>query len=459
MREYHLKIITSTKGGPRTEGLLESGASCGRLGPHFFNVHSALYGDGKSRYTDVTKIVQEWAISGTWPENWEEVLYATRKPRQVGVASSVSTVSNPDSDTTRPDAVTGSLVIHSAYYGPLQPKDDDTAIDVSSRLRELVNGASLDIVVNNSTVTPNQNPFRGRKKCLQISYSIDGAETYNRIIEEKDWLIIGPARQSSYVVGAQPVEFLGSQTAADFTAKRDSREVELSINVHNQAAAQIQDVRRLIAPKTAAALNDFLIRKFSISPQRLRGPMPIELRDFHRNDLAQLFAELGFKRGAEIGVAEGKYSEVLMKANPDLELLLVDPWHAYSGNPQNKSQEKNEFAFNETKRRIEALGGSVGQMIMKLSMDAVRDVEENSLDFCYIDGHHSYPYVMCDIIEWAKRVRSGGIVALDDVYRLDEARWGAGPMEAIYDYTRAMRINPWWLINAHKSVDAFFVKP
>ena len=74
------------------------------------------------------------------------------------------------------------------------------------------------------------------------------------------------------------------------------------------------------------------------------------------------------------------------------------------------------------------------------------------------DAHHSYPYVMTDIIEWTKKVRSGGIVALDDIYRLDEARWGAGPMEAIYDYTRALRINPWWLIAAHKSVDGFFVK-
>jgi hypothetical protein len=185
--------------------------------------------------------------------------------------------------------------------------------------------------------------------------------------------------------------------------------------------------------------------------------MPIELRDFHRNDLAQLFAELEFKRGAEIGVAEGKYSEVLLKANPDCELLLVDPWHAYSDNPQNKSIEKNKYAYNETVRRTKDYPNV--RLDMRFSMDAVRDVGETTLDWVYIDGHHSYPYVMCDIVEWAKRVRSGGIVALDDVYKLDEARWGAGPMEAIYDYTRAMRINPWFLIDAHKSVDAFFVKP
>jgi hypothetical protein len=92
-------------------------------------------------------------------------------------------------------------------------------------------------------------------------------------------------------------------------------------------------------------------------------------------------------------------------------------------------------------------------------MDVVRDVADNLLDFVYIDAHHSYPFIMSDLIFWSQKVRSGGIIAGDDVYKLDEARWGAGPAEAVYDYTRAMRINPWFLIAAHKSVDFFWVKP
>lgn len=372
-----------------------------------------------------------WPVP-TWPENWEELLYATRKPRAVSVVGSA--FSDDSGDSISATGQTG-LVIHSALYGLGFGNTEDPGIDVTERLRSLVSNNSLDVVVNNSTITPGQNPYRGKKKRLHLVYSIDGTERVERIVEEKDWLIIGPVRQ--------PVE--KTVDRIDLMGKEST----ITVVVDRQPQPSM----------TAAALNDYLIRKFSIIPQRLRGPMPIEVPQFHRNDLAQLFAELGFKRGAEIGVAEGKYSEVLMKANPECELLLIDPWHSYSDNPQNKSKEKHEYAFNETKRRVEALGGSVGQMIMKLSMDAVRDVEDNSLDFCYIDAHHSYPYVMCDIIEWTKRVRSGGIIALDDIYRLDEARWGAGPMEAIYDYTRAMRINPWWLISAHKSVDAFFVKP
>jgi hypothetical protein len=342
--------------------------------------------------------------------------------------------------------------------------------------------------VNNSTLVPNQNPFRGKKKTLSVQYSLDGGEKVLLQRQEKDWLIIGPVEKSggSVLLSNEHETTLDGETsqlwagmadkiAVSQTAKASNAavaavsklaspeskramngEVRIDIKVDNNVPAQIQEVRRLVAPQTAPALNDYLIRRFSISPQRLRGPMPIEVPTFHRNDLAQLFAELGFKRGAEIGVAEGNYSEVLLKANPECELLLVDPWHHYSDNPQGKSPDKHAFAFNETTRKTKGYKGA--KMIASYSMDAVRDVDDNSLDFCYVDAHHSYPYVMCDIIEWTKRVRSGGIFALDDIYKLNE-KWGAGPMEAIYDYTRAMRINPWWLISAHKSVDAFFVKP
>lgn len=374
-----------------------------------------------------------WPVP-SWPENWEEVLYAERRPRAIQAKAGEIRVLSP-----QPAVLTesSSLIIHWADYG-VPP---DQWIDVRERVQSLVKNNSLDIVVNNSTLTPDSNPFRGKKKTLKVVYSYNGGEQVTIQRDEKDWLIIGQAQE-------RPTERASNAAVAAVSALA-SPESKRALNIIEGVADNF--------PRTAPALNDYLIRKFSISPQRLRGPMPIELRDFHRNDLAELFAELGFRRGAEIGVAEGKYSEVLLKANPECELLLVDPWHAYSDNPQNKTKEKNEYAYNETVKRTEYYSNV--KLDMRYSTDAVRDVENNSLCFAYIDGHHSYPYVMCDIIEWTKRVRSGGIVALDDVYKLDEARWGAGPMEAIYDYTRAMRINPWFLIDAHKSVDAFFVKP
>jgi hypothetical protein len=158
-------------------------------------------------------------------------------------------------------------------------------------------------------------------------------------------------------------------------------------------------------------------------------------------------------------VAEGNYSEVLLKANPTCELLLVDPWHAYSDNPQNKTKEKHEYAYNEMKRKVENypsvqihVGDSMGVVLTP-------PVNEKPLDFCYIDGNHSFDFVMQDLIEWSKRVRSGGIVSGDDYYALDQKRWvGGGVVEAVQAYVNAHRIPIWWLFQGHKSVDFMWCK-
>lgn len=198
---------------------------------------------------------------------------------------------------------------------------------------------------------------------------------------------------------------------------------------------------------------EYIQNKLKIDKYRLRGPMPIELPNFNRDDLAKLFNELGFKKGAEIGVAEGHYSEILCQSIPDLELLAVDPWIRYADNPRAHSTEHQIFSYNETKRRLAPYPKA--KMVQAMSMDAVRDVANESLDFAYVDGHHSFDYVMSDLIEWSKRVRSGGIIAGDDYF---EMKWG-GVIQAVQAYTQAHEIHPWYLIQAPRSVDYFWCKP
>jgi hypothetical protein len=404
----------------------------------------------------------EWLIDHfwpvpSWPENWEERLYATRKPRVIGVeVAGMGSDRNDDGSSTGSLARTDlSLRIHSAWYGIGPPPD---SVDVGERVQSLVKDNSLDIIVNNSTLTPEQNPFRGKKKTLAVHYSYDSGPIQVVERDEKDWLIIGQAQRR--------VPRMPESEAAWAKVEKVVEEVEsLARKTYQQVVLEDKptlyapDGVNTLIPTTPTALNDYLIRKFSISPQRLRAPMPIELSSFHRNDLAQLFAELGFKRGAEIGVAEGKFSQVLLEANPRWEhLLLIDPWHAYSGNPQNKSKEKHEFALNETRRKT--AGYSCVRMVQDYSMRAVQGVDPESLDMVYIDASHLFDDCVMDIIEWAKRVRSGGIVSGDDYYQLDQKRWvGGGVVEAVQAYVNAHRIPIWWLLQGYKSVDFMWVKP
>jgi predicted O-methyltransferase YrrM len=153
-----------------------------------------------------------------------------------------------------------------------------------------------------------------------------------------------------------------------------------------------------------------------------------------RDDLAPLFATLGYKRGAEIGVAQGTYSKILCSAIPGLELFCVDAYTAYERTSQRICDER----YAKAKQSL--LGHNV-HFVVKPSLEASYDFEDGSLDFVYIDGDHTFDGAMTDLIQWSKKVRSGGIVSGHDYYSF----YKAGVIPAVDVYTRAHQINAWYV--------------
>lgn len=145
--------------------------------------------------------------------------------------------------------------------------------------------------------------------------------------------------------------------------------------------------------------------------------MNIRVRQLNRSHMAEMFGVLKFKTGAEIGVRGGDYTEVLCKSIPTLEkLLAIDPWEVVAEDPSSIAygESRQHNYYERAKRRLKKYPQV--EIVRKLSNDAVRDIPFNSLDFVYIDGAHTFDYVMLDLIEWTKRVRPGGIVSGDDYY-------------------------------------------
>lgn len=175
------------------------------------------------------------------------------------------------------------------------------------------------------------------------------------------------------------------------------------------------------------------------------------VRGTTRAALARQFASLGLTRGAEIGVADGRNSLTLCEAIPGLQLLAVDPWLRYQGNPRGGPQEQHDGNLEIARERLNAFSVT---FLHGMSMDVVRDVPVDSLDFAYIDGNHSFDWVMQDLIEWSKRVRPGGIVAGHDFYHF---KW-AGIVEAVVAYTGAHGITDWHLCD-EREPSFWWVKP
>lgn len=153
-----------------------------------------------------------------------------------------------------------------------------------------------------------------------------------------------------------------------------------------------------------------------------------------RLQLAELFGELEFNIGAEIGVENGRYSEVLCLKNPKLKLKCIDPWKAFGHHSDADMEVTYQNAFNRlSKYNVE--------FIRKTSVDAAKEVVDGSLDFVYIDGLHGFDPVITDIIAWVPKVKVGGIVSGHDYYKT----YQYGVIPAVDAYTRAHNINMYYI--------------
>jgi len=200
---------------------------------------------------------------------------------------------------------------------------------------------------------------------------------------------------------------------------------------------------------------EYLMKKFYIVAHETS---PVRIR-FKRNNLGRLFRELGYKYGAEIGVYQGHYSEVLCQGNPGMHLFSIDPWTVYDSDveePYGHDQKALDSFYEDAKRRLAPYNCTI---IRKPSMEAVKEFEPNELDFVYIDANHDFKHVTEDLDAWAKIVRSGGIVAGHDYGHFKYKDKGLAAKKAIDNYVKKHKIRMLFLVNQNFQTTWFFVKP
>jgi len=181
--------------------------------------------------------------------------------------------------------------------------------------------------------------------------------------------------------------------------------------------------------------------KYIANKYKLKNSPIIEIPGVGRDDLANLLQELDFKTGVEVGVFRGIYSELLCKANPKMKFYGVDPWKPYVLNTK-IDPAPQEFYDKKHGEVCLKLAGYNYEVIRKTSMDAVKDFEDESLDFVYIDGDHEYKHVIDDITEWSKKVCKGGIVSGHDYYLVKNKNSLMHVKTAVNDHVRGNDIKP-----------------
>ena len=170
-----------------------------------------------------------------------------------------------------------------------------------------------------------------------------------------------------------------------------------------------------------------------------------------RTDLSKLFSGLG----AEIGVEQGIFSEIICQNDNVKKLYSIDAWKAYREYRDHTRQSKLDGFYEISKKRLESYNCEI---IRKFSEDAVTDFMDDSFDFVYIDANHDYKHVYQDICLWIKKVKSGGIISGHDYIRRKGQSHLYAVVDAVNDYVKENNIQELTIYHGKSPASWSFIK-
>jgi hypothetical protein len=112
---------------------------------------------------------------------------------------------------------------------------------------------------------------------------------------------------------------------------------------------------------------------------------------------------------SEVGVYQGYYSTILNKIMTPSKFYLIDTFNVDDTWTQ---QFKKENHLDYIKEKFSQYNNI--EIIQSLSWYGLKQIEDNKLDYCYIDASHAYEDVKQDIEITYNKIKSGGIIQFND---------------------------------------------
>lgn len=116
--------------------------------------------------------------------------------------------------------------------------------------------------------------------------------------------------------------------------------------------------------------------------------------------------------GIQIGSYQGEGTELFLKSGAFKTLYCIDPWE--SGYDQRDQSADDRIFAAEQKFDKRFANNYIVKKIKAKSNDVVTKFEDESLDFIYVDGCHTYESVKDDLNNYIPKVKKGGIIAGHD---------------------------------------------
>jgi methyltransferase family protein len=143
---------------------------------------------------------------------------------------------------------------------------------------------------------------------------------------------------------------------------------------------------------------------------------------------------------AEVGTWKADFSERILKITQPKKLYLIDPYKFFGEYKKAKfggkaeGQEKMDDIFQSVSNKFseQIVSGQV-EIFRENSINGIEKIENNTLDWIYIDGNHTYDFVKGDLNAAWDKVKINGFITGDD-YGL-EGWWENGVTKAVDEFT------------------------
>ena len=136
--------------------------------------------------------------------------------------------------------------------------------------------------------------------------------------------------------------------------------------------------------------------------------------------LVALIKKNNYQSYVEIGLGCGKTIRYLVKniIEPNFKFHGIDPYEKYDELHTKGLRHPESFFKENMKELINTVKDDRFIFYNEYSHNMVQHFENDSIDIVFIDGNHTYKYVLQDMKDWYSVVRIGGILAGHDYYPL-----------------------------------------
>lgn len=150
--------------------------------------------------------------------------------------------------------------------------------------------------------------------------------------------------------------------------------------------------------------------------------------------VASLIRLHNYRRGAELGVFDGRFALHIVKNCPGVTLYAIDAFGEHVPPPKRRaSREKCDCEHCSETRNIrrtptpyypqgrffyDRLADTIQEerlgtrllLIQGLTVPTADKITDNSLDFLFVDAGHSYEHVNADLVAWVPKVKRHGMI-------------------------------------------------